>query len=161
MVYYNKDDMTNYSKGMGLNKVPVKNRMGNQNSQDRNRSTNGRRNDHSSFSPVRQMYHSENEILERQNEEGDLSGNESSFTIDEDGNRVRKRNRMGRGQIRHNDLETQSYNDDINGRVKVDSWNLNYKKKNKKKRPLDQRTLDRMNDIQNIYGVDARTLAGL
>ena len=30
MVYYNKDDMTNYSKGMGLNKVPVKNnnRMG-------------------------------------------------------------------------------------------------------------------------------------
>ena len=24
MVYYNKDDLTNYSKGLGLNKVKVK-----------------------------------------------------------------------------------------------------------------------------------------
>jgi hypothetical protein len=28
MVYYNKDDMTNYSKNMKLNRVPVKNRIG-------------------------------------------------------------------------------------------------------------------------------------
>lgn len=47
--------------------------------------------------------------------------------------------------------------------MKVDAWNLNYrgKKKKLKKRKLDQKTKDRMNDLQSIYGVDARTLAGL
>lgn len=28
MVYYNKDDLTNYSKGLGLNKVKAKNNFG-------------------------------------------------------------------------------------------------------------------------------------
>ena len=70
---------------------------------------------------------------------------------------------MGRGQIRHNDLEVSSYNDLIDGRVKVDSWNLNYSKKKKKlkKKKLDQGTKKKMNELQSIYGVDAKTLAGL
>ncbi len=39
-------------------------------------------------------------------------------------------------------METQSYNDQVDGRVKVDSWNLNYKGKKKKlkKRKVDNRT---------------------
>jgi hypothetical protein len=45
----------------------------------------------------------------------------------------------------------------------VDSWNLNYsnKKKKLKKKKLDQSSKKKMNDLQNIYGVDAKTLAGL
>lgn len=45
----------------------------------------------------------------------------------------------------------------------MDAWNLNYKGKKKKlkKRKVDNRTRQRMDDLQNIYGVDAKTLAGL
>lgn len=70
---------------------------------------------------------------------------------------------MSRGQIRHNDLEVSSYNDLIDGRVKVDSWNLNYSKKKKKlkKKKVAKDTRRRMDELQNIYGVDAKTLAGL
>jgi hypothetical protein len=47
--------------------------------------------------------------------------------------------------------------------VKVDSWNLNYSKKKKKlkKKKLDKDQKKRMSALQNIYGVDAKTLAGL
>jgi hypothetical protein len=51
----------------------------------------------------------------------------------------------------------------IEGRVKVDAWNLNYrgkKKKLRKKRTTDNQ-LKKMHDLQNIYGLDAKTLAGL
>lgn len=56
---------------------------------------------------------------------------------------------MGRGLIKHRDLETQSYNDDIEGRVKVDDWNLNYrgKKKKLKKKKLDAKSNKRMHDL--------------
>jgi hypothetical protein len=50
MVYYNKDDLTNYSKGLGLNKIKAKN-------------------------PTQQNYFSENDLYEV--EEGDLSENGS------------------------------------------------------------------------------------
>ena len=59
------------------------------------------------------------------------------YTVDSQG--VRRKRIGGRGQIKHNDMEIQSYDDDIEGRVKVDSWNLNYKGKKKKlkKKKLD------------------------
>jgi len=43
----------------------------------------------------------------------------------------------GRGHLSHRDLEFDSHEDLIEGRVKVDAWNLNYrgkKKKNKKRK---------------------------
>ena len=45
----------------------------------------------------------------------------------------------------------------------MDDWNLNYrgKKKKLKKKKIDNKTKQRMNDLQSIYGVDAKTLAGL
>ena len=67
-------------------------------------------------------------------------GGESVYSYDAEGRRYKKgRAPMGRGQIRHNNLEVQSYNDEIDGRVKVDAWNLNYngKKKKLKKKKLD------------------------
>ena len=143
MVYYNKDDMTNYSKHMNLNRVKAKDIPGGQGNQ-------------------RQPYYSENDIQEMNEGQSDSDG--SDYTIDAEGNR-RKRDRdpMGRGRIKHNNFEVQSYDDNIDGRVKVDSWNLNYngKKKKLKKKKLDAATKNKMNDLKNIYGVDARTLAGL
>lgn len=52
---------------------------------------------------------------------------------------------------------------DIEGRVKVDAWNLNYKRKKKKlkKKKITDAQKRKMDDLQNIYGVDAKTLAGL
>lgn len=51
----------------------------------------------------------------------------------------------------------------IEGRVKVDAWNLNYrgKKKKLKKRKATKKDQRKMQDLQNIYGIDAKTLAGL
>lgn len=51
--------------------------------------------------------------------------------------------------IKHNELDLESYNDLIDGRVKVDSWNLNYKGKKKKlkKRKVDKNALRRMEDL--------------
>lgn len=77
MVYYNKDDLTNYSKGLGLNKIKVKKQPG-------------------------QQYFSENDLYEVQ--EGELSDNESGRSgrsYDHAG----KRNKNGRGKIKHNDLD--------------------------------------------------------
>lgn len=53
---------------------------------------------------------------------------------------------MGRGKIRHRPFEIQSYNDDIEGHVKVDDWNLKYKKKKKrlKKKKADNKYNKRM-----------------
>ena len=118
MVYYNKDDLTNYSKGLGLNKVKAKAKPNNQ-------------------------YYSENDIQEVQ--EGELSDSgDSRRSVDAHGRR-----KMGRGNIQHNDLDIQSYNDLVDGRVKVDSWNLNYsgKKKKLKKKKVDQNTKERMANL--------------
>jgi len=41
---------------------------------------------------------------------------------------------MSRGRINHNELSPEENYDLIDGRVKVDSWNLNYNKKKKKLR---------------------------
>lgn len=51
----------------------------------------------------------------------------------------------------------------IEGRVKVDAWNLNYRKKKKKqkKRKVTDNAMRKMKDLQDIYGVDAKTLANL
>lgn len=47
-----------------------------------------------------------------QNEEGELSeAGESAYSLDAEGRRVRNRPRRGQGQIRHSDLELQSYDD--------------------------------------------------
>ena len=74
MVYYNKDDLTNYSKGLGLNKVKAKK------------------------SPIKAgqtNYFSENDIKEvQESDHGSVSSLERA-----------KRQRMGRGQIRHNEFE--------------------------------------------------------
>jgi hypothetical protein len=71
MVYYNKDDLTNYSKGLGLNKIKAKN-------------------------PNQQNYFSENDLYEV--EENDISENESrrsGRSYDHAG----KRSQYGRGKI--------------------------------------------------------------
>ena len=76
----------------------------------------------------------------------------------------RERNRIGgRGNLKRNQFDIQSHNDDIDGRVKVDTWNMNYKKKKKKlkEKKVGQRVRNRMDELQNIYGVDAKTLAGV
>ena len=138
MVYYNKDDLTNYSKGLGLNRVKVK-----------------------KHEKQNQNYFSENDIQEVQ----ETDPNESVNSLEKI-KRERKRGNMGRGQIRHNQLEIRSHNDDIDGRVKVDAWNLNYKKKKGKKliprqKKMNDKIKNRMGQIQEIYGVDAKTLAGM
>lgn len=104
MVYYNKDDLTNYSKGLGLNKVKAKNQP---------------------------SYFSENDVKEVNEDMGEM---ESPMSDD------------GNGRRRHlkgmHTLDPESYNDEVDGRVKVDSWNLNYKgKKNKHKRKLDEKNI--------------------
>jgi hypothetical protein len=75
MVYYNKDDLTNYSKGLGLNRVKAKRQS-------------------------MPSYFSENDIREiseneRQNDESSAGGSLEPGT----------RGRMGRGTIKHNDLD--------------------------------------------------------
>ena len=47
--------------------------------------------------------------------------------------------------------------------MKVDAWNLNYrnKKKKQKKRKVTDNAKRKMQDLQDIYGVDAKTLANL
>ena len=47
--------------------------------------------------------------------------------------------------------------------MKVDSWNLNYRGKKKKlhKKRITKRQKRKIQDLQEIYGVDANTLAGL
>ena len=143
MVYYNKDDLTNYSKGLGLNKVKAR-------------------------QPLGPQYFSENDLAEVQ--EGERSDNDSlggrsrgsgrsGISLDHTG----QRRGYGKGHISHRDLEFDTHEDLIDGRVKVDSWNLNYrgKKKKLKKKKVTQNQLNKMKDLQNIYGVDAKTLAGL
>jgi hypothetical protein len=53
--------------------------------------------------------------------------------------------------------------DDIDGRVKVDSWNMNYSKRKKKlkRKKVKKEHNKKMDALQGIYGVDARTMAGL
>jgi hypothetical protein len=99
--------------------------------------------------------------------EGDMSDNESlgghsrgsGISLDHTG----QRRGYGRGHLSHRDLEIEEYDDFIDGRKKVDSWNLNYKGKKKKlkKKKVTENQKKKMNDLQNIYGVDAKTLAGL
>lgn len=45
----------------------------------------------------------------------------------------------------------------------MDSWNLNYngKKKKHRKKKIDKSVQRRMDALQNIYGVDAKALAGV
>lgn len=73
------------------------------------------------------------------------------------------RRRNGRGHLSHKDLEFDSHEDLIEGRVKVDAWNLNYrgKKKKLKKKKVTENEKRKMKNLQDIYGVDAKTLAGL
>jgi hypothetical protein len=75
----------------------------------------------------------------------------------------RRRRSYGRGALSHNQFENTSHEDLIEGRVKVDAWNLNYrgKKKKQKKKKVTANQKKKMLDLQNIYGVDARTLANL
>lgn len=72
-------------------------------------------------------YYSENDLHEVK--EGELSEGDSVS-----GRSAGGRSRRGRGYLSHNQLETQSHEDLIEGRVKVDAWNLNYKKKKKKQK---------------------------
>lgn len=70
---------------------------------------------------------------------------------------------MGRGRINHNQITGEEYPDLLDGRVKVDSWNMNYnrKKKKLKKQKISSNQKKKMKDLQEIYGIDAKTLAGL
>ena len=47
--------------------------------------------------------------------------------------------------------------------MKVDSWNMNYRRKKLKlkKKKVDQNTRKTMDELQGIYGVDAKTMAGM
>ena len=67
------------------------------------------------------------------------------------------------GYLRSAKRDQSQNNDDIDGRAKVDSWNMNYsrRKKKLKKKKIKKDHSKRMNELQGIYGVDARTLAGL
>jgi len=123
MVYYNKDDLTNYSKHLGLNKVAKR--------------------------KPNVPYYSENDIQEQ---EGDSEDNMETTRSADRHDYLRRKKR-----------EQELNNDDIEGRVKVDSWNLNAlkRRKKRKKKKIDSNMRKRMDELQNIYGVDARTLAGL
>ena len=104
---------------------------------------------------------SENDLYEV--DEGDISENDSRRS-GRSYDHVARRNQYGRGKIQHNQLEFQDQSEYFEGKVKVDAWNLNYrgkKKKLKKKRKVTDNQKRKMNDLQNIYGIDARTLAGL
>lgn len=61
--------------------------------------------------------------------EGDLSDVDSVGGRSVDG-----RTRRGRGYLSHNQLDGNSHEDLIEGRVKVDAWNLNYRGKKKKQK---------------------------
>ncbi len=54
-------------------------------------------------------------------------------------------------------------NDLVDGDLRVDAWNLNYMKRKKKhkKKKVAKNTKKKMDQLQSIYDVDARTLAGL
>ena len=124
MVFYNKDDMTNYSKHLGLNKVAKK--------------------------KPNVPYYSENDIHEVS---GEMSGEES----------VHAKSAGKHGYMQRSGKKNGEYDDDINGRVKIDSWNMNYMKRKKKhkKKKVDANMRRRMDELEGIYGVDARTLAGI
>jgi hypothetical protein len=109
MVYYNKDDLTNYSKGLGLNKVQAKNfRQG-----------------QGGLSGAHSQYPGSGREDMIGAGMGDSQGSlEESYT-DSQGVRRRRRRRVQGGS-------DGSFDDNIDGRVKVDSWNLNFKDRKKK-----------------------------
>lgn len=117
MVYYEKDDMTLFSEGRGINRVKRR--------------------------QAPPQYYSENDLQEVK--EGDFS--EGDSVSGRSGGRSRRT--MGRGQLSHHQLETQSHEDLIEGRVKVDAWNLNYRKKKKKqkKRKVTDNAKRKMKDL--------------
>lgn len=127
MVHYHKDDTTNYSKHLGLNKVP-------------------KRKPHA-------PYYSENDVQEEEEDKmAEADSQEEEYnSADPDAYERNKRAKQG------------FQNDEIDGRVKVDSWNLNYSKRKKrfKKKKMKEDDSKKFNELKNIYGVDARTMAGL
>lgn len=150
MVYYNKDDLTQYSKNLGLNKVKAKinNVKGGGN------------------------YFSENDLQEvsENSENGEREGqNNSSIRLQNSQRTGRSyepgtRNGIsGEGRIQHNNVSIEDHGEYVDGRLKVDSWNLNYtgKKKKLRKKKVTKEQKKKMNNLQNIYGIDAATLAGL
>lgn len=128
MVHYHKDDTTNYSKHLGLNKVP-------------------KRKPHV-------PYYSENDVQEDEEEDKMAEADSQDEEYNSADPEAYERARRARRGIN---------NDDIDGRVKVDSWNLNYSKRKKrfKKKKMKEDDSKRYQELKSIYGVDARTMAGL
>lgn len=134
MVYYNKDDITKYSAPLHLNKVKAKTDM-------------------------RGNYYSENDVIP----EDELSESQEDRHAENrliSGGSYDPSSRTGitgRGKIQHNNVQIEDKGEFVDGRLKVDSWNLNYtgKKRKLRKKKITKDQSKKMGDLQNIYGVDA------